>query len=289
MGKKVLLLGKSGKVGTAVAEIFREGYEVIGKNSQDFDALNFDQVRALVEEVNPDIVINTVAYLGIDPCDKDPQGAFMLNTLYPKVLAEQSKEQGFLLVHFSTDAVFDDEKKDFYVESDPANPLHIYGLTKFGGDCCITSLAEKYYIIRVSLLFGETPKNNQFVEKMLQKVQEGQDTLRISSDIFASPTYSKDIARKVKDIIEEEKAFGSYHVTNEGRASLYDVMAEVVKNLELEVNVEKGSHNDFPSISRKNTDTPLTSEKIGNMRPWQEAIQEYCQNIKNTMSVSREG
>jgi len=286
MAKKVLLLGSTGKMGTALREVFASGYSVIGKNSKDFDALNISQVRGLIEEIKPDILINTVALLGIDPCEKEPEKALRLNTLYPKFLAELSKEKSFLLVHFSTDAVFNDEKGDFYSESDRPCPLNIYGFTKYGGDCFVQAIAQHYYIFRISLLFGETNKDTQFVEKMLQKVREGQNFLRVSDDIFSSPTYSKDVAKEIKRIIEADYPFGIYHIANEGKASLCELMQEIIKNLGLSVKVEKASYKDFPHSGRKNTCTPLKSEKISLLRPWRDAVKEYCCNIKKEMVMS---
>ena len=277
--KKVLLLGHTGKMGIALNEALKEDYEVIGKNSNDFNASNFDEVKGMVKEINPDILINTVAFLGIDPCENDPVKALTLNTLYPKLLAELSRDMGFLLIHFSTDAVFNDEKKGLRVESDTPKPLNIYGLTKYGGDCFIQAIAKKYYIFRIPLLFGRSKKNSQFVEKMLQKIKEGSKTIRIVDDVMSSPTYSKDVAEEAKKIVENALPYGLYHVVNEGKAALFEVMQEIVKNLNLDVKVEKASYKDFPYIGIKNINTPTTSEKIKPLRPWKEAIKDYTDNL----------
>ena len=275
----MLLLGSTGKMGVAFTHIFEDDYLIAGKNSSNFDAVNFEQVRNLIEKNTPDIVINTVAFLGIDPCEKDPEKAFRLNTLYPKFLAELSNEKGFLLVHFSTDAVFNNEKGDFYTEKDCPHPLNMYGVTKYGGDCFIQAIAKRYYIFRIPVLFGETIKSTQFVEKMLQKVNEGQRVLKIADDIISSPTYSKDVAREVRRILDASYQFGLYHVANEGKASLYDLMKEIIKNLNFDVRVEKASYKDFPFLGIKNTFTPIKSEKITPLRHWRAPIREYCANL----------
>lgn len=280
MSKRLLLLGSTGKMGIALRGVLEEDYAVIGKNSRDFDAFDFKQVRSLIEQSSPNIVINTVAYLGIDPCERDPEKALRLNTLYPRFLAELSNEFGFLLVHFSTDAVFNDRKEGFYTEKDPPHPLNIYGFTKHGGDCFIQAIAERYYIFRVSVLFGETTKNTQFVEKMLQKIKEGQRVLNISTDIVGSPSYSKDVARQIKEILDALPKFGLYHMANEGKASLCDLMKEIVQVLGLDVDIQKASYKDFPYLGIKNTYTPIRSEKIAPLRLWQEAIVEYCHGLR---------
>ncbi len=280
LDKRILLLGHSGKMGTALRETFSDCPDLVCRNSSDFDASDFDQVGTLIEEVQPDIVINTVAFLGIDPCEAEPEKAFRLNILYPRTLAELSRDKGFILIHFSTDAVFSDRESGFYTEADTPRPLNMYGVTKYGGDCVVQSLAERYYIIRIPILFGPKSKNNQFVEKMLGLIDGGLETLRISEDIISSPTYSMDIARQVKRIVLNGLPWGVYHVANQGKASLYELMKEVVANLELDARVERASYKDFPHVGVKNTCTPITSQKIEALRPWKDAVREYCKNLQ---------
>lgn len=279
MAKKILILGATGKMGTALAECFKEGYEVKGTSTRDFDASNFAYVNDLVVKESPDILINTVAYAGIDGCEKDPVKAFQLNALLPRLLAELSAAKGFLLVHFSTDAVFNDAKQKPYVESDAAYPVNTYGVTKYAGDCFVAAVARAYYILRISVLFGPTSKSTQFVEKMLGRVRAGERHLKISGDIVASPTYNKDVALQLRRMIESRADYGLYHTVNAGQASLYDLMSEIVAALGAQVSLERVSHKDFPSVGIKNTHTPLASEKLPALRPWQEAVREYCQRV----------
>lgn len=281
MRKKILLLGNTGKMGVALTDVFSGSYSVYGKNSRDFDANNFEQVRALIDKCAPDIVINTVALTGIDLCEREPEKAFRLNALYPKFLAEVSTEKRYLLVHFSTDGIFNDEKDDFYTESDRPSPLHVYGMTKYGGDCFVQALAKRYYIVRIPILFGETRKRTQFMEKMLDRAGRGEKILKVSGDVVSSPTYSRDVAKKIEEILETELPYEIYHVANAGKASLYDLMKEVVDNLKLGVTLERVSHDNFPSTGVKNTNTPIKSEKITALRPWRKAVQEYCNRIRN--------
>lgn len=282
--KRLLLLGHSGKMGTAIKEVFANDYEIIPKNSSDFDAKDFSQVQRLVKDTKPDILINATAFLGIDPCEMAPEQAFKINALYPRLLAQLSNEQGFLLVHFSTDAVFDDSKQDYYIESDCCKPVNVYGMTKFAGDCFIECTAKQFYILRVPILFGPTPKNTQFVEKMLSLIKDGKKTLLISQDIVSSPTYSIDVATRLKELISNGAQYGLYHLTNSGIASLYDLMKEIVKNLNLDVKIEPCSYRDFVHIGKKNTYTPLSSEKLHPLRTWQDAVHDYCKRLKGVIN-----
>lgn len=279
MTDKVLLLGHTGKMGLALEETLREDYTIIGKNSKDFDATNLNETKNMIKKIKPDILINTVAFLGIDPCEKNPIKALKLNTLYPKLLAELSKEMDFSLVHFSTDAVFNGKKNALYVESDSPKPLNIYGITKYGGDCFIQAITKNYYILRVSLLFGKSRKNNQFVEKMLQKIKEGNKVIRIADDIISSPSYSKDIAKETKRILESSLPFDLYHVVNKGKATLFEIVSEIVNESNLKIKIERASYKDFLYLGTKNTNTPMGSEKINFLRPWKEAIKDYVKDL----------
>lgn len=274
--KKLLLLGSAGKVGTAVRSAFSGDYLVVGKSRDDFDAADLEQASRLVREDRYDLVVNAAAFVGIDQSEQEPARAFAVNALFPGRLAELSAELGFTLVHFSTDAVFSGRTSGPYLEEDCPRPINMYGVTKHAGDCLVQAAADRHYLIRVSLQFGESPRSNQFVEKMLARVRGGQKRLDISADIVCSPSYSRDVAASVRELVADGAPYGLYHVANEGQASLYELMAEIVSQLRLDVDLRPASHRDFPSVGRKNTWSLLRSQKIPPLRPWQEAVREYC-------------
>lgn len=278
--KKVLLLGHTGKLGSALCKALSSDYRIIGKNSSDFEAANFEQVTELIYESQPDIIINSVAFMGIDACELHPGKAQLINTLLPGHLAKLAAKLGITLVHFSTDAVFNDEKQDFYNENDAPSPLNLYGITKFGGECLVRGNCENHYIFRVPQLFGKCGTQSQFVEKMLALLQAGQKKISVSSDIYSSPTYSFDVAEHICRMLSDGAPFGTYHLANAGKASLYELMSEVVAELKIDAIVEKASFTDFPSVGRKNICTPLTSLKTKCLRSWQEAVPDYCRSLK---------
>lgn len=279
--KKILLLGDTGKLGCAIKKVMPGYFKIAGKNSSNFDAYDFKSFEYILREEKPDIVINTVALLGIDPCELEPEKAFLLNATMPKILAELSKKFNYIFVHFSTDAVFNDSKGDYYTEEDTPSPLNTYGATKYAGDCLISASAERYYIFRIPVMFGYTQKQNQFVEKMLKKVDERVKLLRISGDIISSPTYSMDVALKLRSFLKDNEQYGLYHVANEGQASLFEIMKNIAGYLRMDVVIEEASYRDFPFIGIKNTFTPLKSVKTKPLRPWKEALDDYCLEIKN--------
>lgn len=278
--KKLLLLGAYGKMGTALREALAGKFEVTPKGSADFDAGDPESVKAVVGAAKPDVLVNAAAFLGIDPCEKEPLKALRLNALYPRLLAELAAETGFTLAHFSTDAVFSDEKNDFYTEDDAPAPVNLYGLTKYGGDCFIKAACPDHYIFRLPVLFGESPKNTQFVEKMLQLADGGAAELRVAGDIISSPTYSADAAAAAAGILAEGRPCGLYHLANSGKASLYDLMTAVAGELGLKTRISRASYRDFPYTGTKNTNTPMTSARGVKLRPWREAVGAYCARLK---------
>lgn len=284
---RVLLFGPNGKVGSAMRTVLKEN-KIICVNHSECDVSCFDKVEKIIEELQPGIVINAAGYNGLDACESDSLQALRVNTLFPKVLAELSNDHDFVLIHFSTDAVFEGKTSDYYLESSVVNPINMYGLTKFGADSFISAIAKKYYIARLSIQFGPSDSNTQFLEKMLAQIQAGNRHLRISKDIIASPSYSMDVANTVKAIVENDSPYGLYHIANHGKASLYELMREFVSILRLDVIIEPVPHAIFNTKSYKNPRTPITSEKLSLLRPWQEALVDYCQQLtltNNSVSI----
>ncbi len=279
--KRILLFGPTGKVGGAMRTVLGES-KIICVNHSECDVSCSDKVVKIIEEVKPEIVINAVAFNGLDACEEDPQQALRVNTLFPKILAELSNIHDFVLIHFSTDAVFEGNTSDYYLESSAAHPINMYGFTKFGADSFISAIANKYYIARLSIQFGASDSSTQLIEKMLEKIRSGCRHLRISEDIIASPSYSIDVANTVKGIVENESPYGLYHIANQGKASPYELMRELVILLRLDVIIEPVPHAIFNTKSRKNPCTPITSEKLSLLRPWQEALADYCQQLTPT-------
>jgi dTDP-4-dehydrorhamnose reductase len=273
----MLVLGHRGKLGLALVRAFGQRFQVEGRSlSQGFDAGDFSQVRQLLEAVRPQVVANAVACTGLDACEADSAKAFQLNAHLPRYLARCSRELGFLLLHFSSDAVFDGTREaGFYSEDDPPAPVNVYGASKLEGDVWAAAETERHYVFRLSVLAGECQGPGQFLEKMIARARSGQ-TLQVSNDIFCSPSYVRDVAEAVRAAVDSGLPFGLYHTANTGCASLWELVDAAVRELGLEAPVLPVSHETFPSRARKALYTPLTSVKQAPLRPWREAIRDYC-------------
>ena len=287
MRPKILILGHTGKVGTAVRAALGPKYHVLGANSAILDANDLAMVAAMVAGTKPDVVVNCIAHLGEDACEREPDRAFRLNTLLPRMLADASEQHKFRLVHFSSDSVFSGRKRDFLGESDQPDPVNIYGLTKYMADVAIQSGCERHFVFRISVQFGESEGKPQFLEKMMAKVRGGEPRLRVADDIVISPTYSADVASVVRAAIEGDIAYGLYHVVDTGSASLYELVCAAFEMLGWRAEIEAASHVDFPTKARKHPITPLRQEKLAPLRDWRDALAEYCGRVEVHNAASR--
>lgn len=280
MARKVLLFGHTGKMGTALSRVFAASSDIVGVNSSDIDVREADEVRALVGRTKPDIIVNAVARLGIDHCEQHATDAFQVNALFPGVLAECARAEGVPLVHLSSETVFSGVKGDYLTEEDQPDPINAYGVSKYMSELVVRDLLPDHYIFRLPVLFGESRKRVHLVERMIDRIREGETHLRMADDIVTSPTYSQDAAEAIFSAVSGGAPFGLYHVCNSGKASLFDLMSETVRILGLDAVVEAASFEEFPSQGNKNTITPLRQTKLPELRSWKEALAEYCASDK---------
>ncbi|MDO4940329.1 MAG: dTDP-4-dehydrorhamnose reductase [Erysipelotrichaceae bacterium] len=230
---KILVVGASGQLGkTVVDEVKKRNHECVSVDvagDVDFlmDATNYDEVLFKVEKVNPDAVINCAAWTAVDAAEEEDNQpkVFALNTIIPKNLAEACKAINCKLMQISTDYVFDGTGERPWCPDDKNfGPLSIYGMTKLKGENFVSQI-EKYFVVRIAWLFGGPVS---FVNTML-KVGKTHDEVKVVNDQIGTPTYSKDLARLLVDMIETDK-YGYYHATNEGGyISWYDFCVEIYK------------------------------------------------------------
>jgi len=278
---RMLLLGDAGKLGRAVGEVCSGSYVVEGRGrASGLDAEDLASVDRLLRELRPDAVVNAIAMNGLEACERDPDRAFRVNALFPQRLARLSRELGFTLIHFSTDAVFSDAGGGGpRIESDPPCPMNVYGLTKLGGDCLVQAEAERYHIHRLSVLFGPPGRTDQFLERMLARVRQGERQLRLAADVTCSPSYTLDVAERVLATLRERRPPGLYHTANAGRASLFQLMEEVKLYLGLEVDLEPVPCGVFGGSIPRSLGVSLASAIQEPLRDWREALRSFCASL----------
>ena len=240
---------------------------------------------AALDQHQPNYVVNCVAIIGINICEEQPLRAFELNAVVPMRIAMACAERDICVVQPSSHAVFDGTKPDYYTESDPPNPINVYGQSKAVGEWFAQQYCPRHYVVRFPTMFG--PRRNAspgFADKMMQLLLDGKP-LRVPDDKLDSLTYTIDVARCLVKVLRQQQPFGVYHLANAGKASYFEFickMAELLKKagmLSTEPQIERVSDADFPSLGQKPLKTALSSNILRPLRGWEEALAEYIAGL----------
>lgn len=222
---RILILGSSGQLGRELQRSFAGAGKLLAYDRSTVDLKNPAQVRTAVRERLPDMILNAAAYTAVDRAESEPDVAMTVNATAPEVLAEEARRLGALLVHYSTDYVFDGTKTGTWEENDPTNPLNVYGATKLAGEQAIQRVGGSYLIFRTSWVYGPHGKN--FLLTMLRLGRE-RDKLTIVDDQVGAPTTSIELADATRAIVDgvvggrfgaPESWAGVYHMTCGGATS----------------------------------------------------------------------
>jgi len=223
---KLLVIGSAGRLGAALMREYQAERDVAGFNHAQLDLSNFDKIREKLGETDFDVLINAAAFTNVDLCETQPDQAFRINAEAPRVLAEICGEKNAKLIHFSTDYVFDGEKRAPYTEEDEANPISIYGESKLAGEknvlaaqnrpASAKATADRHLVVRVSWVFG--PDRPSFIDGMLKRAQENEKVDAIA-DKFSTPTYTHDIAQMLPQFFDGDGEGGILHFANAGKCS----------------------------------------------------------------------
>jgi dTDP-4-dehydrorhamnose reductase len=281
---KILILGGQGNLGTQLAKVFAVDFETISWDRSDLNVLDFPLLNKKINELAPDLIINTVAYNAVDKCEEKAEYelALQLNVELPAALANIALHSGATLIHYSSDYVFNgtEEKKEF-TETDTPNPINKYGESKFAGEREILKQAERglnFYLIRTSKLFG--PKGTSPVAKpsffdiMLSLVQDKKAVTVVNEELSCF-TYTPDLAAATKRLWELETPYGIYHLTNEGACTWLDGAEALFSLKKMDVEIRAVRSENLLRAARRPKFSVLKNLKVKKMRNWQEALSEY--------------
>ncbi len=215
---KVLILGRGGQVGWELRHRLACMGEVIAVDFPEVDFSSADSIRETVRAVAPSVMVNAAAYTAVDKAESETELAMAVNGMAPGVLAEEAKKLGCVLVHYSTDYVFDGTKKEPYVETDAPNPLNVYGRSKLAGDEAIQAVGGEFVILRTGWVYGA--RGNNFLLTM-QRLAKEKSELRIVDDQIGSPTTSECIAQATADILAQVLAPAGSGL--QGRSGVYNL------------------------------------------------------------------
>ncbi len=276
---KILIIGAKGMLGQELARTFADQQLTLW-DREEVDITKPEEYGLKITEVGPDLIINAAAMNDVDGIEKDDTVAKLVNGSAVGSIADMCSILGILMVHYSTDYVFDGIKTAGYVESDKPDPISKYGESKLLGERLLKQATSEYYLIRTSRLFGAPAAAEgakaSFVDKIIAKAKEGGPLQLIDAEVSA-PTYAPDLAARTREILAQRKPFGIYHVTNAGGCTWYQFGKKALELVGLDVPVEPVGPDAFPRPAKRPAHSVLKSTKLPPMRSWEEALAEYLE------------
>jgi len=280
---RIAVIGAEGQLGADISEAFeRNGDEVDRLDHTSIEIASPDSVRNSLFTIAPDVIVNTAAFHQIEQCELNPAKAFATNACGPWNLATTAAELGALLIHISTDYVFDGSKGIPYVESDLPQPMNVYGNTKLAGEYFVATTSSRHFILRTSALYGKHACRGKgglnFVELMRKLAAAGKEIKVVDSE-FVTPTATSEVAKQVVKVSRCD-AFGLYHATAEGSCSWYEFAREIFELTGTDARLTIASPADFPIKVRRPKYSVLENAGLNSIgmnafRPWQEALRDY--------------
>jgi dTDP-4-dehydrorhamnose reductase len=227
---RILVTGRSGQVGWESQSALAPLGTVIALDRSAMDLASPDSIRRAIRDAKPEIIVNAAAYTNVDKAELEPDLAMKVNGVAPGIMAEEAKRLGAILVHYSTDYVFDGELDRPYVEDDPPNPVNAYGKTKLAGEFAVAAVGGRHLILRSSWVYGARGSN--FVLTVLRLAREKPE-LAMVDDQTGSPTWARALAAATAELLRRKDRVlghaGVYHLAANGHASRYELSNEVIR------------------------------------------------------------
>lgn len=279
MAEKVLVTGANGQLGyDVIKELTKRNIECVGVDHSDFSITDKEAVKTYINDYKPTAVIHCAAYTAVDAAEDDIELCYAVNETGSQYIAEACKAVGAKMMYISTDYVFPGTGDTFYEPNDPKGPQNVYGAAKLAGELKVQDILDKYFIVRISWVFGSNGKN--FVKTMLN-LAKTHDSLTVVDDQIGSPTYTADLARLLVDMIVTTK-YGVYHATNEGVCSWYEFACEIFKQAGVDVKVTPVTSEAFKTKAKRPLNSRMSKEALTangfkKLPTWQEALAIYIQ------------
>lgn len=274
---KILVTGYNGQLGyDVVLEGNKREYEMLGLTRKELDITNEESVKTYIHNLKPDAIIHCAAYTAVDAAEDDKETCWNVNVNGTKYLAEAAKAIDAKFIYISTDYVYEGTGDTPFTEGDKAKPQGYYGKTKYEGEKLVQEILEKYFIVRISWVFGIN--GNNFIKTML-RLSETRTKLNVVGDQFGSPTYTVDLAKLLLDMIATDK-YGIYHASNEGYTNWADFAQEIFKVAGKEVEVNNITTEEYPTKAVRPKNSRMSKDKLeysnfNRLPDWQDALQRY--------------
>lgn len=271
---KILLTGASGRLGSECKDVLESDYEILAPDKEELDITSWDKVITSISQLSPDIILNCAAFTKVDECETEKKLSERINVEGPRNLAQGAARYDKIIVHISSDFVFDGRKRlpQPYFEDDPMAPLSFYGQTKMESEMAVKQNARNYLIIRSGWLYGI--RGDSFLKKIIRlALEKGQEPIPVVNDQFGSPTWSYRLAQQIKVLIDNRKD-GVYHATAEGYCSRYEWAKYLLEKMEMKTPVIPCSSTEYPSPATRPVNSILENrqlkvEGVNIMHHWQ--------------------
>jgi dTDP-4-dehydrorhamnose reductase len=264
----VLVTGANGQLGQSIQFIANQysNIQFIYTDYQELDITNFESCHTIFAKYKPQFCINTAAYTAVDKAESEAEKAHLINAVGPENLAKVCKEYNTILLHISTDFIFDGTSTQPYLETDIPNPKSVYGQTKLDGELAVQNNWEKHFIIRTSWVYSQFANN--FMKTMLRLASE-RESLSVVNDQIGTPTYAVDLAEVLMNIIQSSitnhpSSFGIYNFSNEGVCSWYDFAAEIFHQKGILIDLQPIPTSAYPTPAKRPSYSVLDKSKIKN-------------------------
>lgn len=287
----IAVIGADGQLGSDVVCAFTgRGDTVTSLTHAHIEVSSLESVRTCLGTHTLDVVVNTAAMHHVEKCEQKPAEAYAVNAMGARNLAVVTRDLGAVLVHVSTDYVFDGKKDEPYVENDIPLPLNVYGNSKLAGEYSVRTLNPRHFVLRTSALYGKHPcraKGGQnFVDLMLRLARE-RGRVRVVDSEFVSPTPTTDLSHQIAALTRCE-AYGLYHATAEGSCSWYEFAREIFSVAEIDVKLDVASATEFPSKVPRPRYSVLENRGLKTMRlnrfeDWQAGLRKYVSQIQSAV------
>lgn len=270
---RILITGARGMLGTAVVKILEKEHDLITPVKHQLNIGNLNQVMKFNDI---DFIVHLASETDHEYCDENPSQCYFINTIGVANMMRLARSLNIPIFYMSTASIFDGNSPSAYKSDSPPNPINHYNSSKWYGELLASSY-HKHYILRTGWLFGGGPDlDKKFVNKIMTKVFNGETHIKVASDCIGSPTYTNDLALKIKDCIDGKAPFGTHHCVNSSEGvSRYQVACEMKRILGLNVKIEAVSIDDLKAeFPCKRTNYEVLKSDFP-LRPWQESLAEY--------------
>jgi len=281
---RIVILGAGGRLGAALMRQYRKEFDAVGFNHDQINLANSDKIRGRLSSAQFDLLINCAAMTNVDLCESKKAEAFAINADAPKVLAEICSEKQAKLIHFSTDYVFDGEKREPYTEEEAAKPISVYGESKRVGEKNILALQDRHLVVRVSWVFG--PDRPSFVDGMIKRARE-EDRVEAIADKWSTPTYTHDIATMLPQFFDVAVPDGILHFANSGQCTWLEYAQQALeccRTLGISLKAETVGASKLADmenwVARRPVYSVLSTGKYAKLtgaipRSWRDAVSDY--------------